>query len=136
MGHPSGLHRPEYPHNPMKTSYIFKLCSLLNVLTPSPQSTIVESMYDEVIPHEVARQAMVLANSLHGMGREMWVRSLATFVGCHFMGRLISAHWKLFQHACLFRGYLRVNPRTSLLSTLPFPLFASRACNTVESGLI
>ena len=52
-----------------------------------------------------------------------------------YKGGRASAYWKLPQHTYLFRGYLRVNDRTSVLSSVT-PLFASLACDTVWTAFI
>ena len=50
-----------------------------------------------------------------------------------FRGGYARAHCKLSQHACLFRGYLWVNHRTSVLSTVPSPpVCASSVCYVIR----
>ena len=53
-----------------------------------------------------------------------------------FMKADVPEHTETSQHACLFGGYLRVNHRISVLSTVLSPLCASRAWGMVETGLI
>ena len=81
----------------------------------------------KVLPRDVALEAMVLTCSLHGVsqrdaGKEPRQDRYMSLI----LSGLLKAHcWKPSQGACLFRGYLRVNHRTSVLSTV-LPLFASR----------
>ena len=89
-----------------------------------------------VLSREVALGAMVLTNSLHGVSQSDVGKEPRHDRYMSFRADGPKAHLKPSQHACLFRGYLRVNHRTSVLSTVPPPLFASQACDTVEMGFI
>ena len=89
-----------------------------------------------VLPREVDQEAKV-PTTLVSRSFVGGCRSGASLVLsiCPFRWTDPEHNWKPSQHACSFRGYLRDNHRTNVLSTVP-PLFASRACDTVETGLI
>ena len=70
-----------------------------------------------VLPCEVAQEAMVLTNSRHGVSQRDVGKKPRHDPYMSFWADEPKAHWKPSQHTCLFRGYLRVNHGTSVLST-------------------
>ena len=79
--------------------------------------SLVDANVIRVLPREVAPEAMILTNSLHGVSEMMLARSLATIDVCPFIwADEPKAHWKLY-HACLLREYLKANHRTIVLTT-------------------
>ena len=78
---------------------------------------IVDANAKDVLPREVAQAAIVPTNLYYGALSRNVGKELPRFDLCPFGWTDSQHNWKPSQHTCSFRGYLRDNHRTNVLST-------------------